>query len=516
MATTLAFKDLIDLPQWRPETVAVGASAAGICLASHPLLPYHYCLRSNTAFDAFDPTTGEWLTLGSPALAGTFGAGACMIPAPSQGPRGTLAAGGSTTKIILTTALPAAVGVNQLANRGDGQGFKVRIVNLVSGKTEERKVIANTGGTTPTCILDSPLSFTPALNDLYEFRSGRIYLIGAAVLAAGIFKYYDILTNSFSANLTTANMPATVGTDSAGLHLSEDNVPNDMVPGEGFVLGAGTYNGAAYRCIVATALTNTTNAVVTGAGMPADLQANEYTNFQLRIVEDTTNPTSVGQRKRITSHTAGATGAFTLSGVFTVAPSATAKFVIENDDDKILLRSSAVATVFNYNITAGTWDTTTWAASGSAVAGGCTIHQAYGISRDTSNNARHSQIFCFRGNSVSLDVLDIAGGATGVWANAAVYGNSGTSLGATASAIYDPSSNAGRFIYINTGTQRMLRFDVRNRILDPWAYLRFPQGAACVGQKMAISTFVDGTSKLGFIYHLTHTQANYFSIAAQR
>jgi hypothetical protein len=520
MATTLAFKDLIDIPLWRPESPALAASAAGACMAndlrnSAARHPYSYLLRSATALDAFDPTTGEWMPLASPALAGTFGAGSCAIFAPSQGPRGTLAAGASTTKVVLTTALPAAVGVNQLANRGDGVGFTLRIVGSSaggSGKTEERQIVANTAGTTPTIWLSSAFSFTPASGDTYELISGRVFLLSAGTLAAGAFKYFDIATNSFSGNLSITNLPATVGTDSSGIHLSEAHVASDRTPGEGQVSGAGTSDTR--NCVVATASSSTT---ITGAGMPADLVANEFTNFQVRVVEDTATPTAVGQRRRIASHTAGATGVFTVAA-FAVTPSATAKFVIENDDDKLLLRSTASTSTFTYNITGNTWDITTFGVSGTAVGAGCILTQAFGTTRDTTNNHRQSFVFCIRGGASSaIDVLDIASGANGTWSNAIAYGGLSQTFTTGTVGTYDGATLGGRFVYINVnGSQRMARLDMRNRIMDPWSYLRFPQGAALVGCKLATSLFIDGSTKLSLVYHLTHSQTQMFSVMAQR
>ena len=524
MATTLGFKDIIDLPLWRPEADALAANAAGQCLAwdnrnsdiSHPFL---WLLRSASALDFYDPTTGGWGALATPGLAGTFGAGACAIMHPSQGPRGTLAAGATTSKVVLSTALPAAVGINQLANRGDGVGFRIRIVGSAagsSGKTEERTIVANTAGTSPTIWVDTPFSFTPASGDTYEIRSGRIFMMSAGTLAAGCWKYYDIATNSYSGNLATTNLPGTIGTDSSLVALSESYVSNDRKPGEGFVSGAGTYDtsGTSKGCIVATASGATS---ITGAGMPADLQADEYRNFQVRIVEDTTTPTAAGQRRRISTHTGGATGVFTVAA-WAVTPSATAKFVIENDDDKIIGRSSATTSVYTYNITGNTWDTTTFGAAGSANGAGVCLEQAFGTTRDTTNNHRHSFIYCVRGGgSSAIDVLDIAGGANGTWSADITYGNKSQTFTTGTCGAYAPATLGGCFLHLNiNGTQRMARFDVRNRVLDAGAYLRYPQGAAVVGGRLGISTFIDGTTKLDNLYHLTSSQTKMLSLLVPR
>jgi hypothetical protein len=596
MATSLGFKDIIDLPAWRPESVALSSTTGGATIVSdlrndatrHPFI---YFLRGATTFDAFEPTTGDWLPLASPALTGTFGSGATSVFNPSQGPRGKILAGSTsstlnldglmngapaaatwtratTTATVTTSAnhnlstgqiltvtvssdvaaivlgnvtitvtgattytfaclnagttsgtltIGAQVGANQLANRGDGIGFRIRVVGSSagsSGKIEERTIIANTLGAAPVLTLDSALSFTPATGDSFEIISGRVFLLSASTTALGCWKYYDVATNSYSGNLAIANLPATITTDSCAVALSELHVSNDRVPGSGLVAGGSTYNAASpINCILAT---DAGASSITGSGMP-DLFANEYRNFQVRIVEDTAAPTSVGQRRKIASHTAGVGGVFTLSSAWGVTPSATAKFVIENDNDKIILRSSATTAIYNYNILAGTWDTSTWAVP-VANGGGVCASQAFGITRDITGNARHSQIFFVRGNgTAAVDILDISGAATGTWLNDIVYGNKAQNFSAGTCAAYDPATLGGRFLHINVNaTQRMVRFDMRNRIMDPGTYLRFPQGAAVTGGKMASALFIDGATKLQFVYLLTSSQVQMFSLAIQR
>ena len=301
MPTTLNFKRIIDKPEWRPIAPTQAVHAAGGSMAQdlrnntdgHPLL---YFLRSATALEAYNPYSDDWMALGSPALAGAFGAGAGCVMMPSQGPRGTIAAGATTTRLTLTTALPAAVGVNQLANRGDERGFRIRIIGNTaggSGKVEERYITANTAGTTPTLTLDTALTFTPATGDGYEILSGRVFLLSSGALAAGAFKHYDVATNSYSGNLSNTNLPTTMSTDSSFIGLDEGYVPYNRTPGTGY-----------FGVITATASASTS---ITGAVSTLDFAvvANEFRNFQIRIVEDTTTPTSVGQRRNITSHTAG-------------------------------------------------------------------------------------------------------------------------------------------------------------------------------------------------------------------
>jgi hypothetical protein len=435
---------------------------------------------------------------------------------PSHGPRGTLAAGASTTKVTLSTALPASVGVNQLANRGDGVGYKIRIIGNTaggSGKIEERTIIANTGGATPTLTLNLALSFTPASGDAYEILSGRVYLLSAGTTAAGIWKYYDIATNSYSGNLATTNLPATIGTDTDFVGLDEQYVPHDKSPGQGF-LGQLTATGAAAGTLTGQA-----------AGGDAGVLANEYRNFMVRIVEDTGTPTAVGQRRLISSHTAGPSAVYSITPNWTVTPSATAKFVIENIGTTLGF-SSATGNVYEYTAyaigarSADSWSTATFAARGANMGAGCVSAQNFGIVPDADKTCRHSYIFSFRGGNVNtLDLLDIAGGATGVWTTGLAYGGqSANTLFTTATCgVYAPATQSGKYLYLNhNATQRSLRFDLVNRVLEPMAYLRYAQGTAYVGMRLGLSLFVDGSTKMSLLHLAASNQANLYQLAIPR
>ncbi len=509
MPTTLNFKGIIDKPEWRPISPAIAAHAAGRSMAQdlrnntdqHPLL---YFFRTNTALDTYNPYSDDWASLGSPAMAGTFGAGAGCVMMPSLGPRGTIAAGATTTRLTLTTALPAAVGVNQLANRGDERGFKIRIIGNTaggSGKVEERYIVANTAGTTPTLVLDSALTFTPASGDGYEILSGRLFLLSAGTLAAGAFKHYDLATNSYSGNLSNTNLPASVGTDSSFIGLDEGHVPHNRTPGTGYV-GVITATGSA--------ATSITGAVGT---LDFAVVANEFRNFQIRIVEDTTTPTSVGQRRNITSHTAGPSAVYTVP-TWTVTPSASARFVIENNGDRILLWTSAQTSTYTYQIGANTWDTTTFAARPAAHAAGSVAAHAFSITPDTEKNSRNSHVFVFRGGgAATVDLFDIAGAATGAWTSTIAVGNAGATFAAGSCIALDPWTNEGRYAVINqSGTQRHFRFDMKNRVLLPAFYLRFPQGTAAVGARMATTIFTDDPTRVSFVVQVTASGQECFEL----
>jgi hypothetical protein len=309
-----------------------------------------------------------------------------------------------------------------------------------------------------------------------------------------------------SSNLSLTNLPATIATDSSFLALDESYVPYDADPGEGF-LAVLTATGSAATSITGQA-----------ASGDAAVLLNEYRNFQIRIVEDTTIPTAAGQRRNITSHTAGTSPVYTVPA-WTVTPSANAKFVIENNGDRILLWTSAQQSTYTYNIGVNAWDTTTFATRGAAMGAGCCSFPSFFLRPDAQKLSRHSYILSVRGGNVAtLDLFDIAGAATGAWTLAAPYGGSGGVLFNTGSCgTPDPYTGNGRFAFINDrGTQRCLKFDVQNRVLSPAFYLRYPMGTAVVGQRMSTAMFVDGDTKLVFLILQRMAGAECFEMAVQK
>jgi hypothetical protein len=487
-------------------------------------IPTVFQLASNVLLNRFAPKNDGWAATASPALAGTFGAGASSVVMPSRGPRSVLGAGNTSTTLTVPTAnFPGVLGANTLANRGDGRGYKIRVVGNTgggSGKTEEKLIVGNTlpsGGNT-TVRLESALSFTPATGDAFEVLSGRVYLLGSGLGAAGQFKFYDIASNGFGANLSITNLPATLSTDSSFVALDEGYVPILNVAGEGFLLGTGVGGVRGF------ALTATGSAAATLTGQAASGDAavlvNEYRNFQIRIVNDTAIPTAVGQRRKITSHTAGASPVYTVPA-WTVTPSATAQYVIEYANE-LLLWTTASTSTFTYAqdaITGGqaadSWSTATYAVRPAAMAAGCTSYVPFGMALDADKNARYSHIYSFRGGAVStLDHFDIAGSATGTWTGAIPYGGSGPTFTTGTGIANDPT---GAYAYITqNGTQLNYRFDGKNRVLEPWAFLRFAQGTAVVGDRLATLVFVDGTTKVTLVHQLRGSAVEMFQTLAQR
>jgi hypothetical protein len=474
--------------------------------------PFVYQLVSTTILNRYNIVTKAWNFVQSPALAGTFGAGAAVSFVPSFGAVGTIAAGATTTSVTLSTALATAVGVNMLANRGGSgeYGYKLRIIDTTAGKTEERYIVGNSAGTTPTISVDNAFSFTPASGARYEILAGRVFMLGAATVAANIWRSFEVSTNTLSTGLSTTGLPATIATDSSIMVLDEQYTPFDCVPGEGMIKGAFTYdtNLVARKALTATA---SGASSLTGQATLGDavVKADEYRNFQIRIVQDTVTPAAVGQRRIISSHTAGVSPVYTLGTAWTTQPSSSAKYVIELPN-LLLLRTTGTNTVYTYNytdatinngtnnITAGSWSTTYFGAAPAGNGTGGLWAPSWGIQPDPARNARHSFCYFFRGGgATTLDVLDIAGSITGTWTGAITYDGS-VSITAGTSGSYSPFGNEGRMFYMNIYVASILnqifRFDVKNRVLSPYTPTDLVQaGTGTPGNRMAAYAAIDGT-----------------------
>lgn len=530
------FKKGIDRNMWVGIAPAPNAHVQGQGMASDlrndiSRHPFVFQLSSAAILNRFNVISKGWSFGQNPGLGGTFGAGSGCVFAPSLGLMGSIGAGCSTTSIVTTTAM-TAVGVNMLANRGGSgdYGFKIRIIGNSaggSGKVEERWIVGNTGGTTPTIILDSALTFTPANGDTYEILSGRVFMLNAGTQGAATWRSFEVAANTL-ASLASANLPATVSTEFSAVALDEQYVPYTRKPGEGFVVGAGQYDGTSKFCLIATAAGASSLTGQAAAG-DAALAANEYRNFQIRIVYDATNPTAVGQRRIIASHTGGASPVYTLGSAWSVQPSANAKYVIEYPN-LILLWSTATAVTYTYNygpatvnngtnsIATNAWHVTYFGNRPAVMGVGCTSFPSFGIEPDSAHYARHSNIFSFRGGaSVTLDLLDIAGAIAGTWTGGIVYDGSSISITSGTSGSYAGSDQEGKFGYMNiygaSVINQIYRFDVKNRVLSPFTPTDWIQsGTATVGDRVATYTAIDGTDKYSVVLLIAHQIANAYEI----
>lgn len=529
MANT--FKKVLDSLVWRQVTPSPNAHSAGMSLAYDlrsdiSRNPFVYQTINATVLNRYNIVTKSWQPMASMALAGGFGVGAASAFVPSLGLVGTIAAGATTTSVVISTAFPTAVGVNMLANRGGSgeYGFKLRIIDTVAGKTAERYITGNSAGATPTINVASAFGFTPATGARYEIIAGRLFSLGAGLLAANIWRSFEVASNTLSTGLATTNLPATIATDTDIMVLDEQYTPYNCSPGDGMVKGAYNYDTGV---VARYALTATASGASTLTGQVTlgdfNVRLNEYRNFQIRVVEDSVAPTAVGQRRIIASHTTGPSAVYTVGTAWTVTPSTSAKFVIELPN-LMLVRSSATTAVYTYNygdatvnngtnsITAASWSATYFGAATVANAAGGMWAPSWGIQPDVAHNSRHSHCYFFRGGAVTLDLLDIAGSITGTWSAAVVYDGNTTSIPVAGCGAYSPFGNEGRMFYLNayvaSATNQFLRFDVQNRVLSPYTNTDFVQsGSAAQGKRLAAYAALDGTDRYDVILLQSHLSA---------
>lgn len=455
-----------------------------------------------------------WQIYISPGLSGSNSSGSTAIFTPSFSNVGTISSGATTTSVTLSTALPTAIGLNTLANRGNG-GFILRIIDTTAGKTVEREIIANTASTTPVITVASSFGFTPSTGARYEILGGKVFYINSGTVTAGIFKSIDIATNSVSGNLTTSNLPGTISTDSSMIALDEQYVPYNCVPGEGMIKGSYEYTTGINALSATATSTNTLTGQATGGD--AVVAVNEYRNFQIRIVEDTTTPAAVGQRRIISSNTAGASPVYTLTTNWTTTPSSSAKFVIELPN-LILLRTSATTSIYVYNYTdatltnaaagtiaSGSWSTTYFAAATNSHLVNSFWMPSWGIQPDVARLSRQSFCYYFRGSGWNhIDLFDIAGGTTGAWTNNIAYGGAMTLTGGSCG-INSPFGFEGRYGYLTIHSalaiNTLYRFDLKNRILTAAPAPDDIQGTAGVaGQRFATYAARDGSDLYDIVF----------------
>jgi len=539
----LNYRQGIDMPQWESmgnnvsgQSITGSFSSSGMWMAedmrnndyAHPIVYYNSTLA---IFRGYWKKQNAWMEInGAFGAGGTFGPGSCAVFVPDMSPSGTIAAGATTTTLTLTTALPASVLANQLANRGDGMGFIIRIKGNAagsSGKTEERRVIGNTSGTTPQLILDSPLTFTPILGDGYEFLSGSYCWLGTGGLGANQFRKYDCLTSSYS-SLATTNLIATVpATGNFMVAMASGYVPHNRKCGEGQLVGAGTYNDGDLGCLTAT---GSAAGTLTGEAAAGDynMQANTFRNYQIRIVEDTAIPTAVGQVRVISSHTGGSLPIYTLSSSWSVTPSTTCKYVIEHYGDRIIGFMGGTTTIYNYSISGNTWSTAIWAARGSsAQSSGAFGALAFGVCPNSIGSLKSGNIVCFRGGTTTTpDILDIAGAATGSWTNAATLVDFAPTAGGydsfTASDFchhaYNPHTQDGKYMYFftgmassttNTTARSLTRIDLASLKIEKIQGMPAVSGSSGLTSKFAfVSLGYDGTTKIASYYTARPMQIN--------
>ena len=414
---------------------------------------------SNTVAQMYHHDEDAWINVQSPALAGTFGAGACGTCYRWSN---TVTANGGSTTTATTTATITGLCIGRTVRflTGANAGVEATITGA----------IIVPGGT--STIQFAALGSAVANADTFIVDTGLFLVLGAGTLAAGSFRSYDPLTATWT-SLTITGLPATWGTDGAMTCTSGVSV---------FASGTATAGAA-------TTLTNNTKTWAT----------NQWTNYQVRITEGL----GKGQVRTISSNT----GTVLTVPAWTTNPDATSQYVIEANQDFAYLVGNNAVTMYRYSRSANTWTTMAPTTARSAAPSTGSSLNWVGKTGD-ANWANESDIkdgrylFSVRGGASALiDRFDIAGGTAGAGAWLALSYPGATETFTTGSS----AGWSGRYLYVRKdATNRFFKFSVRGNYMEPLSSNLYADGAAVLGKKIWVKDY-DGTDTLKWVYALRNS-----------
>lgn len=476
MTITIKVKKMLHRKSMEMCTPVPVTNAAGhfFCGDEGGLMPQrdcNYLVAGVSAIYNYNADEDAWALLPASGITGTFAAGAC-------GEFRALGAMGGVQDQTATAGTTTTLTTNKTITR-NLVGSKIRVISG-TGVGYEGTVASNTVGA------NSVITVTPANGVAFDattvFRvwSGSLWFFNAGTAAVG-FSVYDRATNAWTTKSVT-NLPTAWGT--TGQLVSTESL-------------AGTFEtGTSTGSNTTTTLNNTGKSWL----------VNAYTNYQVRI----TGGTGIGQIRTIASNTATA---LTVSAAWTVTPDATSVYAVEGNDDFFYLLGNASTALYKFVVSTNTWSTIIpGSARGGAAGAGVTADWIDSV-QDTDwagasgkllttgvykQNGRY--IYSFRGSAAnSLDMYDIA---ANTWVSAVDYGGRGETF-TTGSC----STDFGGNIYIaKEATGRLFRFDVAKNTLDGLTTNLHPQSTATDGDKLLVIPYVDGSTKLPFLYTLTHTR----------
>jgi hypothetical protein len=468
MPTTNGNRKILDLKRWEFCTPAPQATAAAhFVVSSRHFRQQQLLVSSNTAAHLYNPNEDGWAQVPSPALAGTFGAGASGVAGSFS--TGTTVAASSLTA---TAGTVSTITTNQTLAR-DLRGYSIHIMaGPNAGVTLE--IQSNTIGTNAIITVPTQGSAFSA-STVYRLITPVWYVVGAGTLAAGSFRKYDFATNTWT-TLAITGLAASLGTD--GKLVSTPSWLDS-----GYVAhGSGTATSATATTLVQTGKTWT---------------ASQWINSQVRIVSGT----GAGQIRTITANTADTLTVAT----WTTTPDATSVYQITGNDDFIYYLGNNAVTLYRYSISGNTWSTLSpVAARGGAPTTGMGASWVWDASAtDWTNesailNGRY--IYSFRGaGGALLDRYDIAGNT---WA-AITYSPATETFTTGTKYAYN-----GNFIYIQKeATGRWFRHDVTTSSQDGWNTMLYTQGAAILGDTSFDVTYKDGATEIVYVYMILNTSA---------
>lgn len=467
MATTNGNRQILDLKRWEMVSPAPSVTAAAHFIASGEGRRQNQLLvQSNTSAYLYNPLEDGWVQLASPALAGTFGAGAAgcghaFSTGATVGAASLTATGGTTSTIV----------TNQTLAR-DLRGYQVQILaGNNAGSTID--IVSNTIGANATITVTTQASAFSA-STVYRLITPRWYVVGAGTLASGSFRVYDYATNTWT-TLSNTGLPATIGTD-------------------GKLLATPSYHGSANNTFATGTATAGGASTITNSAK--NWTVNQWTNYQVRI----TAGLGAGQIRTIASNTATV---ITVSAAWTTQPDSTSVYALEGNDDFLYYLGNNAVTMYRYSISGNTWSTLSpGVARGAAPTTGMSAHW---IDLATENDWEDENliingkyIYSFRGGaSALLDRYDIAANSWGAvtYSPAVETFTTGTKYSYIKNDIYVQKDATGRWFKFNVPTSSM----------DGWTTMLYPNGAALLGDTVFSVQYKDGATEIDYVYMLLNT-----------
>lgn len=468
MATTNGNRKILDLKRWEFCAPAPAATVAGSFISSsRHFRQQQLYVRSNTEAYIYNPSEDGWVTLTSPALVGTFGAGA----AATAGAWSTGSTVGAAS-LTATAGTTSTITTNQTLAR-DLRGYKIHIL---SGPNNGAvlDIVSNTTAASSVITVATQLSAFSA-STVYRLLTPRWYVLNAGSLAAGSFRVYDYATNTWQ-TLTITGLAGTLGTD--GKLVATPSI----VDGAFKQFATGTATSASSTTLVQTGKTWT---------------ASSWINSQVRI----TGGTGAGQIRTITANTADTLTVAT----WTTTPDATSTYAIEGNDNYLYYMGNNAVTMYRYDITANTWSTLSpgnaRAAAPGAGMSGHWVHSADATDWTSESNIINGRrIYSFRGTAGGVvDYYDIA---ANTWVNALNYAPNAEVFGAGSKYVL----HKGLLYIQKDATGRWFAYDIVRSELFPWSTMLYPQGAAIVGDTAFDAVYNDGATDILYV-HMVHNTA---------
>jgi hypothetical protein len=470
MPTTNGNRKILDLKRWEFCTPLPAATAAAhFIVSSRHYRQQQLLVQSNTSAFLYNPLEDGYIAVPSPALAGTFGAGASGVAGSFS--TGTTVAASSLTATAGTTT---SITTNQTLAR-DLRGYSVFFVGGTNaGKT--KTIASNTIGANAVITFTDAEAVAFDATSQYRLKTPVFFVVGAGTLASGSFRKYCFATNSWT-TLSNTGLPASLGTD-------------------GKLCSTPAWIDSGFKSFASgTATSGTSTTLVNSAKAWA---TNQWANSQVRISAGT----GAGQIRTVSSNT-GTT--LTVSAAWTTTPDATSQYSIEGNDDFLYYMGNNAVTLYRYSISGNSWSTLSpTAARGGAPGAGMSGHWIHSVSAADWNNEsaiRNGRyLYSFRGAAGALlDRYDIAANTWEAvsYAPATETFTTGTKYSYCKDRLYISKEATGRWF----------AFDFAEQAMQPWSTMTYTQGAALLGDTAFDVTYKDGATEIDYVYMALNTSA---------